>query len=139
MNKPHYYCLFVESLEIKTCIGIHDYEKKQSQSLLLTLHMLAEDECDLTQDQLAKVICYETLLKRVKDFIENRPDKGLLETLAGELVHLIFKEERVVAVKIKLEKPDVRTDAASIGIVIHRIREGADVSLCHQTWASHGV
>ena len=50
------------------------------------------------------------------------PHIQLVETLAEKIAVLCFKDERVTAVRVRVDKLDVFEDAESAGIEISRIR-----------------
>lgn len=133
MTGINYYRLFVRDLELETVVGVHRHEKKRAQKLRVTISILAHDTCANADDQLERVICYESVTERVRTFILAQEDKGLLETLASQLMTFLFEDERILGVRLRLEKPQVRKDAQSIGIELCRMRQGEASS-----WAEFG-
>ena len=137
MTQNHYYDLFIKDLTVSTCIGVNENEQGAPQRLVITIHMLAHDECAGSDDQLARVVCYNSVVEDMHQLIARRAQHGLLETLAAEMMAHILQDERIVAVRLCLQKPDVRQDSGAVGIQCYRVKPHVDEALCHRLWASH--
>ncbi len=113
--------VLVRELEINTIIGIHDYEKRAPQRIHVWADLAVREAGPVTSDRLEDVLDYAEVVRRIED----RAKAGhvnLLETLAERLAADCLADERVLAVRIRIEKPDVIPNARAVGIEIHRSR-----------------
>ncbi|MGN1281284.1 MAG: dihydroneopterin aldolase [Succinivibrio sp.] len=114
--------IFVNNLKVDCIIGILDYERENTQPLLVSLEL----ETSLTeagyQGDLSKSIDYALLSSRVKSYIIERKAR-LLEELGVELCDMILKEFKPHSVMVSLNKPEAIADAQGAGIQITRKSE----------------
>lgn len=113
--------VFVRGLQVQARVGVYEHEKEQPQRLLVTVDLTVREERDGHDDHLEKVVCYETVVKQIKD-ICLRGHVNLIETLAERIAQDCLEDWRVIAVRVRIEKPDVFDDCETVGIEIERLR-----------------
>tara|TARA_B100000902_G_C27240197_1_gene879589 strand:+ start:508 stop:966 length:459 start_codon:yes stop_codon:yes gene_type:complete len=118
-NKIKTYKILIDSLVLDASIGIHDFEKKQKQKLSISLNLDVEDNISKVEHNIDNFVSYEYLVRDIKKLISSRHIE-LLETLGEEIIDICFKDERVFAINLKLEKLEVFREVSSVGIEVFR-------------------
>ena len=73
------------------------------------------------QDKLHEVVCYEDVVRKVQSICA-ADHVNLIETLAERIAASCLADERVHAVRVRVEKPHAFEECASVGIEIERLR-----------------
>jgi dihydroneopterin aldolase len=111
--------VYVRGLEVKTVIGVYDWEREIKQPVTVDLDMA----CDIAQaadtDDHKYVLDYKIVCVRVTEFIE-KSDLQLLEAMAEEIAALIRTEFNVPWVRVRVGKPAAITGAKDVGVIIER-------------------
>jgi dihydroneopterin aldolase len=113
--------VFVRDLELKALVGIHDHEKIAPQRIIINVDLMADESEPVNDDVFRTVVDYERVVKKIKQIIEEG-HVNLLETLAERFAERCLEDPRVLSARIRIEKPDVMPEAASVGIEIERVR-----------------
>ncbi|MEZ5776408.1 MAG: dihydroneopterin aldolase [Hyphomicrobiaceae bacterium] len=112
--------VFVRELEVRTIIGIYEHEKVNPQRVLVSVDMTVKEAGRAFSDRIGDVVDYERIVKRIRTLCETC-HVSLIETLAEHMADACLEDARVIAVKIRIEKPDVFEDCRSVGIEIERL------------------
>jgi dihydroneopterin aldolase len=70
------------------------------------------------------VVCYQELIDATKRIVGQEHVK-LTETLAERIAEACLADRRVLAVRVRVEKPDAVDEAASVGIEIERLQSSS--------------
>ena len=111
--------IFLGGLEIKTIIGIYEWERITQQTVILDIEMAYDISKAAKTDDIANTLDYKTVSKRIISFVE-ASEYYLVEKLTEEIAQLILKEFNVPWVKITLNKKGAISGASDVGIVIER-------------------
>jgi dihydroneopterin aldolase len=115
--------LFLSNYEIYINIGVHDFEKRGEQRVLINVDLFVPlNESTPTQDQLDEVLDYDFMRRSIVD----RVSKGhihLQETLCDDVARIMLAHPHVRAVKVSTSKPDVYPDCDAVGVEIFLIKE----------------
>ncbi|WP_420816094.1 dihydroneopterin aldolase [Paraburkholderia phosphatilytica] len=124
--------VFVDELVASTRIGIHDYEHRAPQPVVLDASLVYRGEP--SESGIAAMIDYERYCELVTSFLATKPHTRMLETLAVELAVLSFGEFAALdALTLSLHKPKIREGTRRIGIELDWTRADYDA------WrATHG-
>jgi dihydroneopterin aldolase len=118
--------LFLRDYEVWINIGVHDFEKRGEQRVLINVDLyIPLAESTPQHDELEEVVDYDfirrTVIERVK--------KGhihLQETLCDDVLALMLAHPKVRAAKVSTEKPDVYPDCEAVGCEVFGMKkEGA--------------
>ena len=101
-------------------IGIHDHERAQSQPIVINIDASVEEDTSAIADTITDVVCYETLTLQIKDVIA-RGHTDLVEVLAENIADTLLRDQRIMRLRIRLEKPDAIDEAAGVGVEIERL------------------
>jgi dihydroneopterin aldolase len=109
--------LIINNLSIHATIGVHEWEQKIKQQLLLNITIPYDfSMCD---DSLENVIDYDGLCQRVTTFIQSGVFK-LIETVANQVAQLILQEYSVQEVMVEVTKPHAVANAGIIKVSVTR-------------------
>ena len=113
------YKILINELTLDAFIGIHDFEKKKKQKISISLSLDVDDNISGIEHKIENFVSYEHIVADIKSLLKNG-HIDLLETLGEKIVDLCFKDERVMTIKIKLEKLEVFKETSSVGLEIFR-------------------
>ena len=100
-------------------IGVHRHERDGHQRVRINLDLTVIEATIPINDQLSNVLCYEKLVVKVRQ-LATSGHVNLVETLAERLAELCLDQPDVNSVKVRVEKLDVFSDAAGVGVEIER-------------------
>jgi len=113
--------VFVRDLELDALIGVYTHEKSAHQPIIVNIDLTVDEGLEPSEDDLTNVVCYETIVKKVKSIIGDG-HIGLVETLAERIAERSLEDKRVAAVRIRIEKLNAIAEARSVGVEIERHR-----------------
>jgi len=113
--------VFVRDLEIIAVLGVHEHEKVAPQRVRINVDLTVSEAATGHNDDLANVVCYEDVVNGIKQ-IAASGHVNLVETLAEKIAQFCLADERVQAARVRIEKPDIIEEAASVGVEIERIQ-----------------
>ncbi len=117
--------LFLRNYEVMINIGVHDFEKKGEQRVIINVDLYIPLALSTPKDdQLAEVVDYDF----IRQTIANRMAEGhvhLQETLCDDVVRRMLAHPLVRAARVSTMKPDVYPDCEGVGVEVFRIKEEA--------------
>ena len=113
--------VFVRDLNMMAFIGIHDAEKLKPQRIVVNIDLSVQESEGPMADDISHVVSYEIVVKKVEAIVA-AGHVNLVETLAEKFAEACLKDKRVVAARVRLEKPDIIPNARSVGVEIERGR-----------------
>ncbi|MBR7780742.1 dihydroneopterin aldolase [Undibacterium luofuense] len=115
--------LFLRNYEIYINIGVHDFEKKGEQRVLINVDLYIPLELSTPkEDQLDEVVDYDFM----RGTIAQRVSQGhihLQETLCDDVARMMLTHPRVRAVCVSTMKPDVYPDCDGVGVEVFHVKE----------------
>ena len=120
--------VYVRGLEVKTVIGVYEWEREMKQPLSIDLDMAYDFTQAVETDSYEDVLDYKKVCVRVTQFIEDNELK-LLETMAEKIAGLIREEFNVPWVRVRIGKPAAITGAKDVGVIIERGSQNNRVAL----------
>ena len=111
--------VYVRGLEVKTVIGIYDWEREIKQPITVDLDMARDNSRAALTDDIADVLDYKVVCMRVAEFIE-KSELKLLEKMAEDIATLVMTEFMVPWIRVKIGKPAALTGARAVGVIIER-------------------
>jgi len=114
--------LFLSNYEVLINIGVHEFEKKGEQRVLINVDLFIPlNESTPSADALDEVVDYDFM----RSTIAKRMAHGhihLQETLCDDVVNAMLAHPKVRAARVSTEKPDVYPDCESVGVEVFRIK-----------------
>ena len=109
--------LNITALNVTTKIGVHAWEQRINQQLLLNISIPFNfEDCD---DKLENTIDYDALCTTITEFVESKSFQ-LIETVAQQVAELIKQEFKATQATVAVSKPHAIKNAGSIQVVVTR-------------------
>jgi dihydroneopterin aldolase len=115
--------LFLRNYEVNINIGVHEFEKKGEQRVLINVDLYIPLELSTPKDdQLDEVVDYDFM----RSTIAARVSQGhihLQETLCDDVAKSMVAHPRVKAVLVSTMKPDVYPDCEGVGVEVFQMKD----------------
>ncbi len=117
--------LYLRDYEVWINIGVHDFEKKGEQRVVINVDLYVPlAESTPQHDRLSEVVDYDFIRRT----IAARVSQGhihLQETLADDVLRAMLAHPKVRAARVSTEKPDVYPDCDAVGCEVFGMKEAA--------------
>ena len=117
--------LFLRNYEVMINIGVHEFEKKGEQRVLINVDLYIPLGLSTPKDdQLHEVVDYDFM----RETIAKRMAQGhvqLQETLCDDVVKAMLAHPNVRAARVSTMKPDVYPDCEGVGVEVFQIKDEA--------------
>jgi len=117
--------LFLRNYEVMINIGVHEFEKKGEQRVLINVDLYIPLALSTPKDdQLHEVVDYDFM----RETISRRMAQGhvhLQETLCDDVVKAMLAHPHVRAARVSTMKPDVYPDCEGVGVEVFQIKDEA--------------
>ena len=114
--------LFLRNYEVWINIGVHDFEKKGEQRVLINVDLYVPLALSTPRaDKLEEVVDYDFIRRSVAERVA-RGHIHLQETLVDEVLALMLAHPRVRAARVSTAKPDVYPDCDAVGVEVFGIK-----------------
>ena len=114
--------MVMRDLVVEVAIGLHPWEQLRPQRLVVNVEAWAYVGAPYSDDDADAILDYDTIRDTIREDWPQRAHVKLLEPLAEELIQLCFKHQAVEAARVRLEKPDIFSEAQGVGIELYRRR-----------------
>jgi dihydroneopterin aldolase len=115
--------LFLRDYEVNINIGVHEFEKRGEQRVLINVELFVPLAMSTPQaDELHEVLDYDFMRRS----IAQRVSQGhihLQETLCDDVLALMLAHPKVRAARVSTEKPDVYPDCNAVGVEVFGLKE----------------
>lgn len=115
--------LFLRNYEVLINIGVHEFEKKGEQRVLINVDLFIPLSLSTPKgDSLDEVVDYDF----IRGTIAKRMAEGhihLQETLCDDVITAMLAHPKVRAARVSTAKPDVYPDCEAVGVEVFRIKE----------------
>ncbi|MGM0767769.1 MAG: dihydroneopterin aldolase [Pseudomonadota bacterium] len=111
--------VLIEGLTVEAVIGVYDWERDVTQSLLVDLEMAWDNRVPGASDDVADALDYAAVSERVDQWLR-QAQPALLETAAEGLASMIRQEFGVGWLRLTLRKPGAVPAARAVGVRIER-------------------
>jgi dihydroneopterin aldolase len=113
--------VFVRDLDLMALIGIYDQEKVKPQRIVVNIDLSVTEGTGPKDDDIGHVVSYEIVVKKVEAIVAEG-HINLIETLCEKIAAACLRDKRVMAARVRVEKPDIIKNARSVGVEIERAR-----------------
>lgn len=119
--------LFLRNYEVSLNIGVHDFEKRGEQRVLINVELYIPLAVSTPQrDELEEVVDYDFIRRSIVQRVK-QGHIHLQETLCDDILRLMLAHPRVKAARVSTEKPDVYPDCDSVGCEVFGLAAAAPV------------
>lgn len=120
MSEP-YTKIIVRNLHLDMHIGVYDHEKKAPQKVIVNVEADIPFNHDWQADSIDGTFSYEDIVQAASR-IAGEGHIHLVETMAERIAEHCLTHLLVMAVKVRVEKPDIFPAADAAGVEIFRTR-----------------
>jgi dihydroneopterin aldolase len=115
--------LFLRNYEVWINIGVHDFEKRGEQRVLINVELYVPLGMSTPQaDKLDEVVDYDFIRRTIAQRV-SRGHIHLQETLVDEVLQLMLAHPQVRAARVSTEKPDVYPDCDAVGVEVFGMKD----------------
>jgi dihydroneopterin aldolase len=118
--------MVLRDLVVEIGIGLHPWEQLRPQRLVVNVEAWAYVDRPYADSDSELILDYDRIRNVIREDWPRRGHVNLLEPLAEELIQLCFVYPMVAAARVRLEKPDIFSEAQGVGIELYRRRPAAD-------------
>ena len=114
--------LFLRNYEVWINIGVHDFEKRGEQRVLVNVELYVPLALSTPKDdELREVLDYDFIRRTISERVRGG-HVHLQETLADDLLRLMLAHPQVRAARVSTEKPDVYPDCDAVGVEVFGLK-----------------
>ncbi|MEK8053527.1 dihydroneopterin aldolase [Ideonella sp. DXS22W] len=115
--------LFLRNYEVWINIGVHDFEKKGEQRVVINVDLYVPLADSTPQhDRLDEVLDYDFIRRSIAERV-SQGHIHLQETLADDVLRAMLAHPKVRAARVATEKPDVYPDCDAVGCEVFGMKE----------------
>jgi len=111
--------VFIRDLEVKTVIGVFDWERKIRQRLIFNIELGTDIGSAAKSDELGDTLDYKAISHAIEDMAE-ASSYQLVEALVEAVAQMVIKDFGVKWLSITLDKPGAVSCARSVGVKVER-------------------
>ncbi|MBB3142956.1 dihydroneopterin aldolase [Halomonas organivorans] len=111
--------VLIEALKVDTVIGVYDWERTITQTLVLDLTLATDIRPAAANDDIAMTLDYAAISERVQAFGTEHSFE-LVETFAERLADTLRREFGIPWLRLTLRKPGAVPAATAVGVSIER-------------------
>ncbi len=107
--------LRIENIRLRTVVGIYEWEKENKQDIIINVELEFDGSAAVKSDDIDDSVNYKTINKAIIGHVENG-SFDLIEKIAGDVLEIVMKNEKVQRAKVKVDKPGALrfTDSVSV-------------------------
>ena len=114
--------LFLRNYEVWINIGVHDFEKKGEQRVLINVDLFIPLALSTPKaDELDEVVDYDFMRRSIAERVK-LGHVHLQETLCDDVLALMLAHPHIRAARVSTEKPDVYPDCDAVGVEVWGIK-----------------
>lgn len=114
--------VFIDELTVHCVIGVHDWERRVRQKLLVSVELEADLTSAARTDDLAATIDYATAADQIED-IAVAGRFRLIEALAERIAQVLLQTPAIHRIRVTVRKPGALSRARAVGVTIERDKE----------------
>ena len=112
--------IWIQGLEVKTVIGVYDWERNILQTLLLDIVMDVSTARAAAGEDLAATADYDQISQQIIAWVQQAQCQ-LIETVAEGVAKLVLGHEAVAGVEVTVYKPGAVPQAKTVAVRIKRV------------------
>jgi dihydroneopterin aldolase len=125
LNHPsliHCRRLFLSNYEVWINIGVHDFEKRGEQRVLIDVDLYIPLASSTPKaDRLEEVVDYDFMRRSIAERVK-QGHIHLQETLCDDIARMMLAHPQVKAVRVATQKPDVYPDCDAVGVEVFHVK-----------------
>lgn len=114
--------MFLRDYEVFINIGVHDYEKRGEQRVLINVDLYIPLAYSTPKDDhLEEVVDYDFMRRSIAQRVK-QGHIHLQETLCDDVARMMLAHPHVKAVRVSTQKPDVYPDCDAVGVEVFHLK-----------------
>ena len=114
--------IFLREVLLDANIGIHDFERKGSQRLVINVDVFVPLAVSTPRhDRISEVLDYDFVRQTIRQRIA-LGHINLQETLVDDIAQALLAHPGVLAARVASEKPDVYEDVEAVGVEVFHFK-----------------
>ena len=105
----------IKDLKLRTIIGCNDWEREKKQNIVINIVIETIDAGAVRSDDLKDSVDYREITKRIIEAVEKTKFQ-LLERLAGFILDIVMKGERIKGATVEVDKPHALRFSESVSV-----------------------
>ena len=115
--------LFLSDYEVWINIGVHDFEKRGEQRVLINVDLYTPLALTTPNaDELDEVLDYDFMRRTIAEYV-SKGHIHLQETLCDAVLARMLAHPKVKAARVSTEKPDVYPDCEAVGVEVFGLKD----------------
>lgn len=114
--------IFIKDLSVEAIVGVLSEERNNKQMINLSLTLYLDTSLAAKTDHIYRAVNYLDISEQIRDFIKSSRF-FLIETLAFEVLRILFDRFPVQKATVSVEKPQAISFTRSVGVEMTRTRE----------------
>ena len=115
MIEPQLTTIHIKDLTLKTIVGIFDWERVNKQKVVMNLWMDYDARKAVQTDEIKHAVDYKMITKQIlKEVPASR--FFLIEKLAQKVLHIVWKDKKIVKAIVRVDKPGALRYARSVSV-----------------------
>lgn len=114
--------VFLHGMKIDTLIGVYDWERTQTQTIILDIDITLNAAPAGQSDRIGDTVHYGEVADAIRMEISKQSFQ-LLEALAEYVANVILNDFSCQSVRIKAIKPGILPDVREVGVMIERSKK----------------
>ena len=112
----------ITDLFLRTIIGIHDWERKNKQDVIINVVLEYNSLKARQKDRIEEAVDYKSITKKIIAAVENS-NFLLLERLADSVLHIVMEDKKVTQATVRIDKPHALRFAKSVSVELSARRK----------------
>ena len=110
--------IVIKDLILNKIFGFYPNEKTKPQRLKFNIKLELVTSLKFSDQDLQTILDYDQIINTINNILDKKIN--FLETLADQIIEELFKNSKIAAIELKIEKLDILKNAASAGIEINK-------------------
>jgi dihydroneopterin aldolase len=110
--------IVIKDLILNKIFGFYPNEKTKPQRLKFNIKLELVTNLKFSDQDLQTILDYDQIINTINNILDKKIN--FLETLADQIIEELFKNSKIAAIELKIEKLDILKNAASAGIEINK-------------------
>ena len=110
--------IVIKDLILNKIFGFYPNEKNKPQRLKFNIKLELVTNLKFSDEDLETILDYDQIINTINNILDKKIN--FLETLADQIIEELFKNSKIAAIELKIEKLDILKNAASAGIEINK-------------------
>ena len=110
--------IVIKDLILNKIFGFYPNEKTKPQRLKFNIKLELVTNLKFSDEDLETILDYDQIINTINNILDKKIN--FLETLADQIIEELFKNSKIAAIELKIEKLDILKNAVSAGIEINK-------------------